>query len=189
MYDVILGFKMVARIDAVAHSSSFQCSFFFAHCSFLSDLRTSVIPTRTFWTFGDQHWISVSIHFHNTCNISVNITRLLGFLWIFVGTRKWHRQKSERKQKQGHRSGILFRLRKQPFKPPLPSLYISNARSLALKMSNFVLQLTGNLYVGDCCVLIITETWLHLVIHDATMQKAGGTLLCWNKTEDLSMGL
>ena len=78
----------------------------------------------------------------------------------------------------------MLRLRKQPHKPPLPSLYLSNAGSLVLKMDDLEPQLAGNRYVRDCCVLIITETWLHLDIPDASVQLAGCTLLRWDRTKD-----
>ncbi|XP_053532800.1 multivesicular body subunit 12Ba isoform X1 [Ictalurus punctatus] len=72
----------------------------------------------------------------------------------------------------------------KPHKPPLPSLFLSNARSLVNKIDNLELQLAGNRYVRDCCVLIITETWLHPRIPDASMQLAGRTMLRWDRTED-----
>ncbi|XP_051778499.1 extracellular calcium-sensing receptor-like [Erpetoichthys calabaricus] len=84
----------------------------------------------------------------------------------------------------GHRSGVMLRLKKQPHQPLLPSLYLTNARSLVHKTDDFELQLAGNHYVRDCCVLIITETWLHPGIHDASIQLAGRTLLCWDRTKE-----
>ncbi|KAI2659609.1 putative RNA-directed DNA polymerase from transposon BS [Labeo rohita] len=99
------------------------------------------------------------------------------------GNRGW-RWRRERKQRQGCTSGVMLRLRKQLYKPPLPSLYLANARSLVNKMDYLELQLAGNRYVQDCCLLIITETWLHPDIPDASMQLAGHTLLRWDRTKD-----
>ena len=107
---------------------------------------------------GEQHQISILSVFHYMHNIPDDIARPL----------------------------VMLRLRKQPHKPPLLSLYLSNARSLVHKMDDLQLQLAGNRYVRDCCVLIITETWLHLGIPDASMQLAGRTLLHLGRTEDLS---
>ncbi len=78
----------------------------------------------------------------------------------------------------------MLRLRKQPHKPPLPSLYLSNARSLVHKTDDLELQLAGNRYVCDCCVLIITKTWLHPHIPNASMQLAGHPLLRWDRNKN-----
>ena len=118
------------------------------------------------------------------CTAKIQYTRQSGSPWIVVGSRRRHRRRRERKQKRGRRSGVLLRLRKQPHKPPLPSLYLSNARSLVHKTDYLDLQLAGNRYVCDCCVLIITETWLHPDIPDASVQLAGRTLLRWDRTKD-----
>lgn len=133
---------------------------------------------------GDQHQIPISRVFHHTHNIPDDIARLPGSPWIVVGSRRRRRRRRERKQKRGRRSGVMLRLRKQPHKPSLPSLYLSNARSLVHKTDDLELQLAGNRYVRDCCVLIITETWLHPRIPDASIQLAGRTLLRWDRTED-----
>lgn len=54
--------------------------------------------------------------------------------------------------------------------PPLPSLYVSNTRSLTNKTDDLELLLSGHRYARDCCILLITETWLHDHIPDATVQ-------------------
>lgn len=46
------------------------------------------------------------------------------------------------------------------------------------------LQLAGNCSVKDCCVLVITETWLNPGIPDASVQLAGRSLHRWDRTED-----
>ncbi|KAK1893548.1 Protein translocase subunit SecA 1 [Dissostichus eleginoides] len=100
----------------------------------------------------------------DTINIIIipdEVARSPGSPWIVVGTGRRRRRRRERKQKRGCRSGLLLRLRKQPHKPPLPSIYLTNARSIVHKTDDLELQLSGTSYVGECCVLIITETWLH----------------------------
>lgn len=71
-----------------------------------------------------------------------------------------------------------------PLKPPLPSLYLTNARSMVHKTDDLEIQLAGNRYVRECCALIITETWLHTQIPDATVQLAGRTLHRWDRNSD-----
>lgn len=57
-----------------------------------------------------------------TCTIPDYIARPPGSPWIVIKTRWWRRRRRERKQKWGRRSGVLLRLKNQPYKPPLPSL-------------------------------------------------------------------
>ncbi len=180
---------MAARMVAAANGSPFQCFFLFLFLVFFFTL--CVIDTvyiqytrQTLLDIGDQHQISVSSDFHHTHNIPDDIARPAGSPWIVAGSRRRHRRRRERKQKRGRRSGVLLRLRKQTHKPPLPSLYLSNARSLVHKMDELELQLTGNRYVRDCCVLIVIETWFHPGIPDASVQLAGRTMLCQDRTKD-----
>lgn len=138
---------------------------------------------------GDQRQTAVSGVFHRKYNIPGDIARPPGSPWIVVGSRRRRRRRRERKQKRGRRSGALLRLRNRPHKPPLPSLYLSNARSLVHKMDDLEVQLAGNRYVRDCCVMIITETWLHPGIPDASMQLAGRFLLRGDMTKSRGGGL
>lgn len=88
---------------------------------------------------GDQYQISVSCVFHHMHNIPDYIARPLGFPWIDVGSSRQHRWRWERKQ-----SGVVLWLRNEPHKPPLLSLYLSNARSLVHKMDDLELRKAGN---------------------------------------------
>ena len=51
-------------------------------------------------------------------------------------------------------------------------------------MDDLEIELAGNRYVRECCVLIIPETWLHTQIPDATVQLAGCTLHRWDRNSD-----
>ena len=128
--------------------------------------------------------MTISSDFHRTHNIPEEIARPAGSPWIVIGSGRRRRWRRERKQRRGCRAGLLARLRKQPLKPPLPSLYLTNARSLVNKTDDLEIQLAGNRYVRECCVLIITETWLHTQIPDATVQLAGRTLHRWDRNSD-----
>ncbi|CAG5958704.1 unnamed protein product [Menidia menidia] len=44
--------------------------------------------------------------------------------------------------------------------------------------------MAGNRYVRDCCVLIITETWLHTQVPDATVQLVDHTRHRWERNSD-----
>ncbi len=63
-----------------------------------------------------------------THEIPSELVRLPGSPWITLPAGKQRRRCRERKQKRGCRSGIQARLDKDPHKPPLPSLFVTNAR-------------------------------------------------------------
>ena len=85
----------------------------------------------------------------------------------------------ERKQKRGCRAGLLARLRKQPNKPPLTSIFLANARSFVNKMDEMDLQLAKN-FMRDCSVMVITETWLP----DTAVQLTGRTIHRQDRSKD-----
>lgn len=143
--------KMTARMVAAAHASPFRCYT-------LQDLVD----------IGDRYKVLILSDFHHTYNIPVQVARLPCSPWIVVGSGWCRRRQRERKQKWGCRSGLLLRIRK----PPLPSLYLSNTRSVVHKTDDLELQPAGNCYVRNYCVLIITETWLHPRIPDTSVQLA-----------------
>lgn len=117
-------------------------------------------------------------------NIPSELVRQPGAPWIVIRSGKKRRRCRKRKQKHGRRSGLLLRLRNNPHKPPLPSLYRTNARSITHKTDDLELQLVGNCYIRECCVLIITETWLNPRSPNASVQLAGCSLHRWDGTED-----
>lgn len=81
-----------------------------------------------------RYWV-----FHHAYNISDEITRPTGSLWIVVSSRTLRRRRRESKQRRGCRFGVM--LRKQPYKPTLPSLYLANTRSLVNKTDYLELQI------------------------------------------------
>ncbi len=93
---------------------------------------------------GFQHKITVTHDFYRTHNIPKDIARPPGSPWIVVGPGRRRRRRRERKQKQGSRAGLLARLRKQPHKPPLPSMFLTNARSIT-KWTNWSFTSPGTI--------------------------------------------
>uniref|UniRef100_A0A669B6K4 Reverse transcriptase domain-containing protein n=1 Tax=Oreochromis niloticus TaxID=8128 RepID=A0A669B6K4_ORENI len=89
---------------------------------------------------------------------------------------KRRRRRRERKQKRGCRSGSDARLRKQPHRPALPSLFVSNARSITHKLDELELQIATTSFARNCSIILITESWLHPLIPDAAVELAGRTL-------------
>ena len=74
------------------------------------------------------------------------------------------------------RLGLDARLCKQPHRPALPSLFLSNVKSITHKMDELELQMATTSFVQNCSVIFITETWLHSLIPDAAVKLAGHTL-------------
>ena len=85
-------------------------------------------------------------------------------------------------QKRGCRAGGLARLLKRPHKPPLPSLSLANVRSLTNKMDELSLQAAWDNFTRDCCVLFITETWLHSSIPDPAIELTCFTTQRFDRT-------
>ena len=126
---------------------------------------------------------SVTAEFHRLHDIPADIARSPGSLWYTIPARR-RRRRRERRQKRGCRAGALARLRRQPFKPPLPSLFLTNARSLANKMDELKLQFSANKTVKDCCILLITESWLNPLIPDSAIELAGYTAQRHDRNEN-----
>ncbi len=92
--------------------------------------------------------------------------------------RKW----CERGRKRGKRGGIRARLRANPTRPALPTLMLSNVRSLENKLD--LIQLTRSIQheARDCCVFVFTETWLNNNIPDSAIQL--NKLTCYRADRD-----
>ncbi|KAK3519478.1 hypothetical protein QTP70_031483 [Hemibagrus guttatus] len=82
------------------------------------------------------------------------------------------------------RAGVLARLQKQPLRPPLPSLFLTNSRSLTNKMDELRLQTVTSNIIKDSCILLITVTWLHSSIPDSAIELTDYTAQCHDRTSD-----
>lgn len=83
------------------------------------------------------------------------------------------RKQCARRRKRGKRAGIHARLKANCSRLALPSLLLSNVRSLDNKLDCLRLLLTSRKEIKHCCVLIFTETWLHEGICDSGIQLDG----------------
>ncbi len=80
------------------------------------------------------------------------------------------RKQCERGRKRGKRGGIRARLRANPTRPALPTLMLSNVRSLENKLDLIQLSRSTQHEARDCCVFVFTETWLNDNIPDSAIQ-------------------
>lgn len=133
---------------------------------------------------GKQSERRVSDEFVSFNNIPEEIARSPGSPWITIPARKRRRRRKDRKQKRGRRAGVRERLGKQPHKLPLPSILLSNTRSLVNKLDELTLQVAVDKFVKDCSLLIITETWLHSSIPDTAIGLVGRTVHRFDRNKD-----
>ena len=81
-----------------------------------------------------------------------------------------------RVRKRGRRGGALSRLRQRSFRPPLPSLFLGNARSLPNKVDELTCNIQTRRDYRECSVFCFTETWLALT--SLTAPSNHRALLC-----------
>ncbi len=86
-----------------------------------------------------------------------------------------HRKRCERGRKRGKHGGIRARQRANPTRPALPTLMLSNVRSLENKLDLIQLSRSTQHAARDCCVFVFTETWLNDNIPDSAIQQHGLT--------------
>ena len=183
------GMGMAARSDAAAQCSPFRC-----FCMLLVYVLLLVLTTSS-WAnniFSRHDLLEIGLHserpvtaeFLHSHHIPADIARRPGSLWFTIPTRRRRKRRRERRQKRGCRAGALVRLRKRPHKPPLPSVFLANVRSLANKMDELRLQITTNRTIKDSCILLFTETWLHSSIPNTATELAGRTAYRHDRTKD-----
>lgn len=137
-------------------------------CSYADTHITSVLPTSLVATDYSEMSAGVFVSQLQPCTFRCANTRHqlkmehCVYVWFI---------RSE--QKRGCRANTLARLWRQPNRPPLPSLFLMNVRSLFNKMDYQRLQVAMNNIVKDSCFLLITETWLNSFIPDSAIELAG----------------
>ncbi len=95
------------------------------------------------------------------------------------------RKRCERGRKRGKRGGIRARLRANPTRPALPTLMLSNVRSLENKLDLIQLSRSTQHEARDCCVFVFTETWLNDNIPDSAIQL--NRLTCCRSDRDTTL--
>lgn len=118
---------------------------------------------------GFRHNLCITCEYQRSHNIPEEIARLPGSPWMV---------------KRRCRSGSDARLRKQPHRPALPSLFLTNARSITHKMDELELQMVTMSFVRNCSIIFVTESWLHPLIPDAAVELAERTLHRQDKNRD-----
>ena len=79
----------------------------------------------------------------------------------------------EQTRKRGKRGGVRQRVRKRGHRPPLPSITLSNVRSLSNKMDELRANIRYNNEFRNTSLICLTETWLTSDISTNTIDIPG----------------
>ncbi|KAK3511086.1 hypothetical protein QTP70_030282, partial [Hemibagrus guttatus] len=79
----------------------------------------------------------------------------------------------ERKKRWGKRSSVRARLKLNPHRTSLPSIFLANVRSLVNKMDELRLWTTTQKRIKECNVMIFTEAWLNNNIPSSAIELEG----------------
>nr|XP_015207514.1 PREDICTED: uncharacterized protein KIAA1644 homolog [Lepisosteus oculatus]XP_015207515.1 PREDICTED: uncharacterized protein KIAA1644 homolog [Lepisosteus oculatus]XP_015207516.1 PREDICTED: uncharacterized protein KIAA1644 homolog [Lepisosteus oculatus]XP_015207517.1 PREDICTED: uncharacterized protein KIAA1644 homolog [Lepisosteus oculatus] len=82
-------------------------------------------------------------------------------------------KQGETRRMRGGQVGVLARLKANPSRPAIPSIFLANVRLLDNKMDLLRLRYTTQQEMRDRCVFILTETWLHENIHNSSIELDG----------------
>ncbi len=74
------------------------------------------------------------------------------FVWVAKSRRR------RRRRKRGKRAGVLVRLKRRAFRPPLPTILLANVQSLDNKLCELRARISYQRETRDCCVICLTET-------------------------------
>ncbi len=108
-------------------------------------------------------------------------TKWQGNLW---GNR-WPWRK-ERNRKRGKKAGVLVRLRRRAFRPPLPTILLANVQSLDNKLCELRARISYQRETRVCCVICLTETWMSAMVPDSAIELTGFSVHRSDRTRDLT---
>ncbi len=102
------------------------------------------------------------------------------FVWVAKSRRR------RRCRKRGKRAGVLVRLRRRAFRPPLPSILLANVQSLDNKLCELRARISYQLETRDCCVICLTETWMSAMVPDSAIELTGFSVHRSDRTKELT---
>ncbi|KAK0135719.1 hypothetical protein N1851_028396 [Merluccius polli] len=85
-------------------------------------------------------------------------------------------------RKRGKRGGIRSRVRRRPFRPPLPTIIMSNVRSLRNKMDLLHARCRFERAFRDICIIALSETWLEESVSDSEVSLDNFTIIRSDRT-------
>ncbi len=99
------------------------------------------------------------------------------FVWVAKSTRHRRRRK---------RAGVLVRLRRRAFRPPLPIILLANVQSLDNKLCELRAHISYQRETRDCCVICLTETWMSAIVPDSAIELTGFSVHRSDRTKELT---
>ena len=88
-------------------------------------------------------------------------------------------------RRRGRRGGIRQRLRRRGNRPPLPSMILSNGRSLKRKMDELWTNVSACYEYRESSIMAFTETWLRPDVPDSLCEVDGFSLIRSDRSETL----
>ncbi len=102
------------------------------------------------------------------------------FVWVAKSRRR------RRRRKRGKRAGVLVRLRRRAFRPPLPTILLANIQSLDNKLCELRARISYQRETRDCCVICLTETWMSAIVPDSAIELTGFSVHRSDRTKELT---
>ncbi len=102
------------------------------------------------------------------------------FVWVAKSRRR------RRRRKRGKRAGVLVRLRRRAFRPPLPTILLANVQSLDNKLCELRARISYQRETRDCCVICLTETWMSAMVPDSAIELTGFSVHRSDRTKELT---
>ncbi len=102
------------------------------------------------------------------------------FVWNARPRRK------KRSRKRGKRAGVLVRLRRRAFRPPLPTILLANVQSLDNKLCELRARISYQRETRECCIICLTETWMSAMVPDSAIELAGFSVHRSDRTKELT---
>ncbi len=102
------------------------------------------------------------------------------FVWV-VQSRK-----SSRRRKRAKRAGVLVRLRRRAFRPPLPTILLANVQTLDNKLCELRARISYQRETRDCCVICLTETWMSAMVPDSAIELTGFSVHRSDRAKELT---
>ncbi len=102
------------------------------------------------------------------------------FVWVAKSRRR------RRRRKRGKRAGVLVRLRRRAFRPPLPTILLANVQSLDNKLCELRARISYQRETRDCCVICLTETWMSAIVPESAIKLTGFSVHRSDRTKELT---
>ncbi len=98
----------------------------------------------------------------------------------------WVAKSRRRRRKREKRAGVLVRLRRRAFRPPLPTILLANVQSLDNKLCELRAHISYQRETRDCCVICLTETWMSAMVPDSAIELTGFSVHRSDRTKELT---